>query len=215
MKTLPRFVALIVAASLLAAAAIAADAPKAATPEAAFENFKASAAKKDYKSLFNTITPDSQDVLVGGMALNLQVMAMMDPAKYADGKKLLQKHGVKELDPTQMQFSATRLLPLMKETAAGVKDKPACFTEIQEWAEKNVPDAKANAGKIADIASSKLSDVKTSGDTATANLKVTQDGKESPPQPIIFKKMGEAWYVDFAALVPAGGPGMDPGPKGP
>ena len=116
MRTLPSFSACFVALALISAVASAADAPKAATPEAAFENFKAGMVKKDYKSVFSTITPDSQDVLVGGMALNLQVMAMVDPAKYADGKKVLQKHGVKELDPTQMQATAAKgPMAIMKE----------------------------------------------------------------------------------------------------
>jgi hypothetical protein len=212
MKTSPRLLAFIIAASLLATAAIAADTPKAATPEAAFENFKASAAKKDYKSLFNTITPDSQDVLLGGAALNIQVRATVDP-KYAEGAKLLEKHGVKMLEQTNPTANRGPMA-IIKEAVAGVKDKAACFIELQQWAEKTFPEAKANAGKMADVADSKLVDVKVDGDTATGSLKVIQDGKETP-QTIKFKKTGDAWYVDFAALVPAGGPGMDPGPKGP
>ncbi len=116
-----------------------------ATPQAVFDNFKSATQAKDFQKAFAQTTPDSQEVVLGAMAMGLNMMAMLDPSKNTEANQILEKHGVKKLDMTGPPPNMNDPKSFMKQMVGGVKDKPACIAEIMTWMEKNSPNKDAAA----------------------------------------------------------------------
>ncbi len=168
----------------------------ASSPEGVFENFKTAMKSKDYKSGFAQMTPDSQDMMLGGLAMAMSMGFGIDPEKAADAQKVVEKYGVKKMDPTKIQPGQDPRT-MVKETIADVKDKPACFADMMSWMETNAS-GKDRAEKMEAYSHAELSDLKTAGDTATANVKVKRNGEENS-SPMSFKKIDGSWYIDLTA----------------
>jgi hypothetical protein len=165
-----------------------------ATPQATFDNFRNAMKSKDYKASYSQMTPETQDMMLGGMAVAMSMGLGMDPAKAADAQKVTEKHGVKKMDPTKLQPGQDPKA-LVRETVAEVKDKPGCFADMMTWMETNVPNKDKDA-KMEEYNSATLSDVKIEGDTATGNVKVKHEGQDTS-SPMNFKKIGAVWFIDM------------------
>ncbi len=173
-----------------------------ASPEDAYKAFASAMKDKDFKKGFAQVTPDSQDMLIGGLAISIPYMPVNDPTKRDEAQKILDKYGVKKMDPTKMT-PGQGPQAIMKDMAGDVKDKPACIADLMDWMQKNSSQPGAGEQKFQAMGDSQLADVKISGDTATGNVKIKVGDKEES-KPLDFKKVGDSWYLDFAAAVNAG-----------
>ena len=177
-----------------------------ATPEAAFENFKSANKSKDFRSALGQTTPETQEMTIAGLAVFAPMMAAIDPEKGADKvkeiQKILDKHGVKTLDPAQMAPGQDPKAAL-KSMTANVKDKPACAAEIMTWMDANSSKDVNSNFAMKDMGDATLVDLKVEGDSATAAVKGMPD---HPSDTLKFKKIDGAWYLDLSDKMP-GGPG--------
>jgi hypothetical protein len=176
-----------------------------ATPQAVFDNFKSAAKTKDYKTAFAQTTPDSQEMVAGAMAMGMSMFSMMDPKKDPEANQILEKHGVKKLDMTGPPPNMNDPKSFMKQMVGGVKDKPACIAEIITWMEKNANQNGEAAPGTEEFANATLEDVKVDGNSATGTIK-TKKGDVERKQDAKFQKIGDLWFVDFAGMMPTGGP---------
>src|SRR5262245_50980237 len=100
-----------------------------ATPEAAFQNLRTAVKNKDFKTALGQTTPESQEMMIAGLALFAPMVAAFDPekgpAKAKEIQSILDKHGVKPPDITQMAPGQDQKA-ILKSVTANVKDKPAC-----------------------------------------------------------------------------------------
>ncbi len=177
-----------------------------ATPQDTFDGMKAAAAKKDWTGMVSGMTPETQDLMLGGMTMMVQFMGMVPGGadKLKGANDILTKHGVK-LDATPALPDLTGGDPTkanpqdaMKKLTAGVKDKAACLGELMSWLEKNGDENTKKNMNSDDIATSTLSDVKIDGDTASGKLTSKKDGKDQT-QDVHFKKIDGKWYADMTA----------------
>src|SRR5262245_13416165 len=109
-----------------------------ATPEAAFSNFTSAMKSKDYKTAFAQTTPETQEMMLSIVAPMASMVAAFDPASGGDIKKILDKHGIKEFDPSRVGPNQDPKAA-MKDLTANVTDKPACLAEIMAWMESKSP----------------------------------------------------------------------------
>jgi hypothetical protein len=189
-----------------------------ATPQAVFENFKTATQAKDYQKASAQTTPESQDMLLGGIAVVMRMMAMFDPNQGAEVQKILDKHGVEKLDMNAPPDTKDPKA-MMTRMVSGVKDKPACIGELMAWMEKN-GNKKTDGGAMtfgpgpdADkFADATLEDVKIDGPSATGTIK-SKKANDKMHDEAKFKKIGELWFIDFASMMPIGAPG-GPMPNG-
>lgn len=177
-----------------------------ATPQETFDGMKAAAAKKDWTGMVSGMTPETQDLMLGGMTMMVQFMGIVPGGadKLKGANDILTKYGVK-LDATPKLPDLTGGDPTkadpqdaMKKLTAGVKDKAACLGELMAWLEKNGDENTKKGMNSDDIAASTLSDVKIDGDTATGKLTSKKDGKDQT-QDVHFKKIDGKWYADMTA----------------
>ena len=180
-----------------------------ATPDATFEAMKKAAAKGDWAAMVAHTTPESQDVMIGGLAIMTQFASALggpdEAAKMKPVTELLTKHGVNmdtKLDdakptvpPPTPEEAEKKQREAIKEMTANVKNKPACIGEVMAALEKSGNKKAADSTK--EILDSKLSDVKIEGDVAKGKLTVTKDGKEKT-EDVEFKKIKGKWYADLA-----------------
>ena len=195
-----------------------------ATPEAAFDNLKSAMSNKDYKTGFAQMTPNTQDVILGGMVMAMSSRLGLDPAKASEAQKIVERYGIKKMDPTKTQPNQGPQT-MLQQTVANVKDKPACFAEMMAWMENTPPtkseknvDVKSQGGTASVIAlirrfPATLVDVKTQGDTARGTIKM-KFGNQETSGPMAFKKVGGMWYIDMTVPPAEAGNGPPGQPKG-
>ena len=167
-----------------------------ATPEATFDSMKSAAAKKDWAGMIACTTVESQDELIGGMAIMYQLFGAIpgQEEKMKGARDILTKHGVNlEMAKDASPVGSTE--EAMKALSAGVKDKVSCAGELVAWVESN-EDMKKSGGTPSDVLKKTLSDVKIEGDVATGKLTSKMDGKELTEEQR-FKKVGGKWYADM------------------
>jgi hypothetical protein len=172
-----------------------------ATPEAAFENFMSAMKNKDYKSAFAQTTPESQDVMIGSFAMFVPMAAAADPQNgpksAAEIKKILDQHGVKSIDSSQLKPTQDPR-SLFKQATIEVKDKPACLADIINWISTQDKNPSLGFDKFG---TATLADVKTEGETASGTMK-SSTGPASQSEPMKFKRIDGVWLIDLAAMMP-------------
>ncbi len=193
----------------------AAEKPAAAaagSPEDAFKAVKAAGEKNDYKAACESLTPESRDMLGGGL-----VLAGMFASFGPDGKPVkdaMEKHGLTE-EVMKGSDGAPPTDPIegMKQMLAPVKDRNQ-FVADMATAIASVPGGKAPPPFPADA---ELKDLKVDGDAATATVDYTLKGAKTS-DPVTFKKADGKWLIDISAILMKqmgggpGGPGDLPGP---
>ena len=170
------------------------------SPEATFATAKAAATKGDYKTFCDCLTTDAQDQLAAGFVFlgGFMQLAMMGDDEDAKAmateiRELLEKHGVTEDSSSKvnidMNASEKDQGKEMRKLAAPIKDRPAFIAEFFAVLEKHGKDKTKPFESDA-----KLVDLKTEGDTATATVVQTSEGKEEKNS-IEFKKVDGAWKI--------------------
>lgn len=197
---------LIAVAAVLAAALLMAGCGGkggAATPQAAFEKMQAAAKEKRWKDMYGTMTPQTQERMIGSMIMvPMMIWGMQEAFAGDDAEKkkaaqdklkafsdTLKTHGIdldekKEGDKPNVQNPDE----MFKELLKNVKDRPALFEFVMKTLDE-LPDAKSNP-----MVDGKLEDLKESGDSATATVKTKQDETETSTA-IEFKKIDGGWFV--------------------
>ena len=169
-----------------------------ATPQATFDAMKGAAAKKDWGGMISCMSADSQDMMIGGMSMMVQMMSAFGGGdKMKGASDILTKHGVKMEMPTD-PAAAANPQDAMKKATAGVKDKTACLSELMVWFEKNGDEKQKANFNPDEMASAVLADVKIDGDTATGKV-TTKKGGEEKTDDAHFKKVDGKWYMDLTA----------------
>ena len=169
---------------------------------------KAAAAKKDWTGMVSCMTPETQELMLGGMTMMVQFMGMMPGSgdKMKGGLEFLTRYGVKlDAAPKMPDFTAgldpfkANPQDAMKKVTADVKDKAACLGELMAWLEKNGDEnTKSSMNSDQDLGST-LADVKIDGDTATGKLTVQERWQEFNPGTCQVKKIDGKWYADMSA----------------
>ncbi len=180
-----------------------------ATPQETFDAMKAAAVKKDWNGMISCMTPQTQEMMLGGMAMMVEFMGAMPGGgdKLKGAADILTSHGAKldaKLDMASLAGGPDGAKPnpqeALKKLVGDVKDKPACLAEVMAWLEKNGDD-KMKSGSMSDqMAASTLSDVKIDGDKATAKITSKKDGKDES-QDVQFQKIDGKWYADMSAAM--------------
>ncbi|MHC4914367.1 MAG: DUF4878 domain-containing protein [Planctomycetota bacterium] len=163
------------------------------TPEATFNAMKAAADAKDMRKFMKCLTPESQDMMVGGVVavavMTTEMAKAMGGKSDADMEALLKKHNVSGADVKAMNPSSMEAG--MKQLAAKVKDKPGFMADFAALAEKK---GKKEGVAMTGGAEGTLKDVKITGDTAKGTVVTTKDGKETTDT-IEFRKVDGRWLI--------------------
>ncbi|HZZ28307.1 MAG TPA: hypothetical protein VFE46_09930 [Pirellulales bacterium] len=177
------------------------------TPEAAFKRYKTAMASKDYKSAYSQMTPESQDIMLGAMAMTLNMIAAIDQSKEPDIRKIREKYGLKNLDLSTVGPN-TDQNAMFKQLIAEVKDKPACLAEIITWIDNNAHDKEqADQAAFGLIGDGELINVKIDGENAAGTVQSKTGGTEKADQ-VKFKKADGKWLIDVTYLLPAEPPAV-------
>ena len=191
-----------------------------ATPEAAFQAMQKASEERDWKTVYDVLTPESSHQLVATLAWTSRLIVSLQPD--SELSAILDKHGVaKEMaqpnlsplsDPSQM---FTQLQKQMSSAADSIQDKRGFFVEVMnrmaEIGEENKK--KLGGTQFEDLFSTdvELRDVTINGDTAEGKV---QAG--AIQMPMYFQKIDGGWRIRIPTLQDmmnqAGGlPGMNPG----
>jgi hypothetical protein len=172
----------------------------ASSPEAAFDTFADAAKSKDYQAMIESVTPETQEMMLGSMVFGASFQAMADESKQASLDELFKKYGIDTQSDAMGEVDDPE--KAMKQLVAGVKDRPACFAAIMEWIEENTEGERPDMFEGADFDEAELTEVKIDGDKATGT--VVTDGNEDS-NPMQFQRIDGVWYIDLMAS--NGGPG--------
>ena len=165
---------------------------------------KEATVKKDWSGMISCMTPQTQEMMLGGMAMMVQFVGAMPGGgdKMKGATDILTRHGAKldtsgligpGADPTKPNPQEA-----LKKLTSDVKDKAACLVELMAWFEKNGDDNMKNSMSPDQISSSTLSDVKIEGDKATGKITSNKNGKDQT-QDVQFQKIDGKWYADMSA----------------
>lgn len=183
--------------------------PEFASPEDVFKaNLKATA-EKDWAEVIRLWTPESQDMMVGGMAAMAVRMGGDDPSI----GELMGKHGIDESlwkgsspDASRPRDRMQAMRKKSKALGAAVDDKPAFYGELRKLMEKrgeeltsklkfpgvDVAKLKEELEQAQTIA--KLVDVQIDGDTARGKRVSSFVGKEVKMS-VEFRKIDGSWLL--------------------
>lgn len=182
-------------------------APKYDSPAKVFEAAKSAVEKKDMAGFLKCMTPESQEVFAGVLAMSALMMKALAEAfgGGGDNKELakiddvLKKHGLttkmmKELENSDDKDPKAAI----KKLTAPIKDKPAFVKDIMAALE-SMGD-KGGGGGPADDFAGKLTNVKVDGDSATGTVTQTKDGEKKEDE-INFKKVNGGWLIDLSSML--------------
>ncbi|HLA84932.1 MAG TPA: hypothetical protein VJL29_09065 [Thermoguttaceae bacterium] len=175
-----------------------------ATPEAVFEAQKKAIAARDWKAIYETCSPSSQPKLVAESAAFVALMAQRIPEFEVIRKEY--GIGVMTLEPSMFRGGnmvevQKKLMAQVESSAEQVADKPGFFARVMEttMSDKTADPTGmllARAREAIDAkAEAELSDVKVSGDRATATRTLSVLGVLRA-LPIDFVKVDGEWFID-------------------
>ncbi len=162
------------------------------TPQAAFEILKKSANGRDYKTLFNILTVESQDQMLIGALIGSGLALVPVGTKPRAGKKkeldaIFAKHGVKNGGKPKGGLAGManpeKMMKDMAKDLAGIKDRAGLFNDLILFLEKS-----ALSQRRLEVVS--LTGLKVKGDRATGTLVLK--GKTVPAE---FRRVDGLWYV--------------------
>ncbi len=181
------------------------------SPQAVYDAAKVAVQAKDFQKFCGCLTPESQDLMAGGMVMAGVMMKGMavgmgamggDEAKAKAEKKfapvdeVLAKHGVSseelEKEGENMDVQADPKVA-MKKFSERIKDKPAFIGDMMKAMESLREDGQG--GGPADEFTANLTDVKIEGDTASGTTAKPDAPDEKSP--IHFKKVDGGWFIDL------------------
>ena len=164
------------------------------TPEAVYVAMVEATKNKDYKTMAELSTPDTQALMAGGMIFGAGFMTIEDENKEKELKELLGRHGI-DMDDEAEPPADMSPEEAMKAMVEPVEDLPTFIDEIMTWMDKNSDD---DSGGFAELG--ELGEVTVDGDSASAGGETDQG-----PQPIEFRKLDGSWRVHLPMDGPGGG----------
>jgi hypothetical protein len=203
-------VGLVLLAAVSAASAGSGGAPSYKTPQEAFAALEKASKNKDWKTVYDVFTDETQEFLAG--ALPLLVISAKEVAKLAPKDKreealarlkkaeqVLARNGLteeflkrleKELreGKLEMKKAFKMLLAPVKDRRAFVVDMLATMDRFKEFKFKEFRGG------------NQLKDVKVEGDKATAVL-VNRTGKKEWRRPIAFRRLGGGWRMELPEVL--------------
>jgi hypothetical protein len=197
-----------------------------ATPEEAFAAYQKATAAKDWAGQLKVLTPESEEMTVGAVALAAAMLSAMKP-ELAD---VLKKQGVDatqlqsvsaDINPANASKAASQINQRMRELGAGVKDKVGFYSAVMPAVEKagkemaaqlpgNLAQMQADAEQA--LAKAKLVDLQISGDSARGAISLHFMGRETK-SPLEFRRINGGWLMHQSGQV--GGNPMLPQGMGP
>jgi predicted Zn finger-like uncharacterized protein len=173
-----------------------------ATPEAVWEALKNATESKDWKTLYNTMTPETRDRMVGGVALMVQMGASADESLAA----IKTKYGLLSIpdisSPAEMGQMFAQMQQQIDLVAESIEDKEAFFIEVMDYMTQKgeeMQDQLGNQQMSMMNASQELKDVVVNGDNARGVQSVSMMGK-SFDVPIEFRRINDSWLIHQPGL---------------
>jgi hypothetical protein len=163
------------------------------TLEAMFHGFVDSVNKKDWSGFLGCMTGESQEMVVGSLALIANMMASMDAKQGGEIEAVLKKHNAKVETASDPKWKDPKFA--MKAMNDRIKDKPAFLGELIDVMDKQNPGKKKIFGRFDGI----IGDVKKDGDSATARITTTDEKGKETEDKIHFKKENGGWKIDLVA----------------
>jgi hypothetical protein len=208
MATYKRIVGVVAVAALLLVAQ-GCGRKKHGSPQEAFDAAKNAAAKEDYRTFTDCLTPDSQKVMSGVLVLTIsmgQGFAALGgeelKAKLKPLDDVLKKHGVKQEEVGKILKDAKKDGPgvrgAMLKIAEPIKDHAAFLEDLAAAGKKAGGDDKNQA--TAPFKNAELKDLTVSGDTAKGAMVTSVGGKEKR-QPMYFRQVDGGWKIDLVEAV--------------
>jgi hypothetical protein len=195
MKTLRSIVVLVAAAGLLVGCG------GGGSPQGTFEQMKTAGKTGGVGATLKYMTAESQDMMVGSMALGAVMAASMGKAfgkADADLEALLKKHGLDPEKAPKVKSAADSQKAIM-QLGGMVKDKPGFLKDMEELGKKK---GKKTPSMTSQLAGATLKDVKITGEKAEGKV-VIKKGEKEDTQPIHFKKEGGKWLIDLMPMMKA------------
>lgn len=167
------------------------------SPQEVGDAFSRAMAKRDWKTGFQCFAPEDRD-LVDVHLIYMSSFVARGPQEKSL-QKLFVKHGfdaakastaMRKFDATALEKKkpdSRALRELVRVYAADIKDKEAFFVEILGWFQKNYGQFFFRAEPT------KLKELKTTGDTASAKLVAEGDSGWT----VHFRRIDGAWYLTF------------------
>jgi len=187
------------------------------SPQASFDAAKAALKAKDYEGFCNCLTPESHDMMAGGMIVMATMMKALGGLAALGGEEarqefeaklkaiteVLDRHGVKEDQLKSMMGMSGSAPPedrsaVFAKLTAPIKDKPAFIGDIMKALEslEGEKPGGMGPGKPTDMFDGKLEGLKIEGDTASAKVVVTHQG-QTKRDPIGFRKVNGGWLIEI------------------
>ncbi len=138
------------------------------SPQAAFDGYSQAYKGGDWKTLADTLTPESQDILATRLLFRAGMIAASDASKDEELGQLFERHGLSGRDLT---------------VEIPVKNKPAFIGEVGSW----LSSQEGNSTEIG-FPLGNLGNLQIDGDSATGNV----NGES-----ISFQRVNGGWLVDL------------------
>jgi hypothetical protein len=173
------------------------------SPEAAFAAFRDAGRSKNWRKLYDTVTPESQDQLVGLMALTIQMAALGDE----DAKSLAGRHGLSSgsaINPAGPGGFANVMRQMQEQAQnAGnsISNKREFFADAMSLLLRKAEEkgGGSSSSPFDDVGNAELTDVVITEDRARGKHKVEKNGRELE-MPIAFRKVDGSWRVDLGSF---------------
>src|ERR1700676_1826579 len=172
-----------------------------ATPAETFEVMKKAAENKDWTTLHSCMTPESQEAMLGNLAVMGYSFVGGDKGK--EFSAILIERGV-DMESFQRDYPDwNERQQAFKKAIASVKNKPACIGALFSWLQQHSNDGKKGASmsfRTGEILSGKtLADLTIEGDLASGKI----TGDDGAPLVLHFKRINDRWYNDMIEDVKA------------
>lgn len=189
----------------IAAVTLFSSGPSYRTPEAAWKAQKNAVEKRDWETLYYTLSPDTRERTVAGVAFMAQMVASGDEGMAA----IMEKHGVESASSTPDESSPAGLGQLFSqmqqqmETAAdSIEDKEAFFVDVMDYFTEKGEEMQGQMGtqQMAMMnASQELKDVVIDGDSARG-MQTMSIMDNTIDVPIEFRRIDGSWFIHQPSL---------------
>jgi len=171
-----------------------------ATPEAVWEAQKKATENQDWKTLYNTLTPETRDRMASGIAF----IALMAGGADESMAAIVKKHGLKSQttatdtsSPAGLTQMFSQLQQQMESAADSIEDKESFFVDVMAYfAEKGeeMQGQMGNQQMTMMTASQELKDVVIDGDRARGTQTISVMGN-TVNVPIEFRQIDGSWLI--------------------
>lgn len=168
------------------------------TPQAVWEAQKKATEDQDWRTLYRTLTPDTRDRMVGGIAFMSQMVAATDD----DMAAIVEKHGVgtqaaapDTSSPEGIGEMFAQMQQQIESSAASIKDKESFFVDVMTYFTENGEEMQGANQQLSMLNTSQaLKDVVIDGDNARGMQTINVMGS-TIDIPIEFRRIDDSWLI--------------------